>query len=65
MTPKIGDRIELLAMPNDPSPIPSGTKGKVEPITDIGHGEHQVGVKWENGRTLMLILPHDKIRICD
>ena len=61
--PNVGEKIELIAMPNDPNPIPSGTKGSVESVTNIGHGEYQIGVKWENGRTLMLILPHDKIRI--
>lgn len=55
------DRIELVDMPNDPCPIEPGTLGTVEAVTDLGE-EQQVRVKWDNGRTLMLILPHDTVK---
>jgi hypothetical protein len=60
---KIGDRIKLLEMPNDPDPIPAGTCGVITGINPIGAGEFQIIVKWEIGRSLMLILPHDKIKV--
>jgi len=56
---KEGDRIELLCMPNDPTPIPPGTKGVVEWVQELGGDQYQVAVKWENGRRLMLIIPED------
>ena len=37
-TPKVGDRIELVAMPNDPDPIPSGSKGTVTNVRQCGSG---------------------------
>jgi Domain of unknown function (DUF4314) len=58
MTIPIGARIELVFM-NDPyDPIPSGSRGTVEFAN-----EYQVGVRWDNGRSLMLALPEDKFRI--
>lgn len=63
---KIGDRVELIDMPDDPSPIPVGTKGTVERINDVkGLGFTQVQVKWDNGRTLMLSIPPDRVRIIE
>ena len=60
MTLQKDDRIELIRMDNDPTPVPVGTKGTVTYVTDLGRGETQVGVKWDNGRSLSLILPHDE-----
>lgn len=60
-----GDRIELLHMPNDPDPIPRGTQGTVTYVSELNFGrrpETQIGVKWDNGRTLSVILPTDSIR---
>jgi hypothetical protein len=60
--PRIGDRIRLVAMNDDPDPIPYGTLGTVTAI----HNHHdwvQVEVDWDNGRALMLSLPHDRIEI--
>jgi hypothetical protein len=59
-----GDRIALLSMPDDPDPIPPGTKGTVLDVQEIGSGEDrwfQVNVKWDDGRTLMLSVPPDRI----
>lgn len=66
---KVGDRIELVEMPDDPNPIPTGTKGTIEHINpvDFGRGDKftQIDVKWDNGRTLMLSIPPDRIRIIE
>jgi hypothetical protein len=63
---RIGDRIELLSMPDDPDPIPVGTRGT---ITYVGSElpsrrgpSRQYGVKWDNGRTLGLACPPDRVR---
>lgn len=53
-----GTRIELISM-NDPfAPVPSGTKGTVECVDDMG----QIHMKWDNGRTLALIPGEDSFR---
>lgn len=62
----IGDRIELLSMPDDPDPVPTGTQGTVESITRVpmrGKSFTQVGVKWDNGRTLSLVMPPDRVKV--
>ena len=64
--PKPGDRIRLVAMPDDPDPIPIGEVGTVIEVTRHGDGKnawHQVDVEWDHGRTLMLTLPPDRIEI--
>jgi hypothetical protein len=61
-----GARIELLAMPQDPNPIPSGTQGTVIDSTAVHLGaEHftQILVQWDTGRTLSCVTPPDRIRI--
>ena len=59
---RIGDRVELIEMPEDPAPIPPGTQGTVDWV-----GEHsrfvQIGVRWDNGRSLMLCVPPDRFRV--
>ena len=64
--PMVGDTIEMVEMDGEPYPIPPGTKGVVNRInTQIfqGESEEHLWVNWENGRTLKVLLPHDKIRI--
>ncbi len=61
-TPKPGDRIRLLAMPDDPDPIEPGTTGTVVAVRDQGTWA-QVDVKWDNGRTLMLVVPPDEFEV--
>ena len=64
--PKPGDRIRLIAMPDDPDPIPTGEVGTVIEVRRHGDGNnvwHQVDVEWDHGRTLMLTLPPDQIEI--
>lgn len=50
--PGIGDRVRLIEMPNDPAPIPPDTLGTVNYVSP---GPGQIGVKWDNGRTLFLV----------
>ena len=65
--PLIGDTIEMVEMEGeDPNPILPGTKGVVTNITSNifqGIPEEHLSINWENGRTLKVLLPHDKIRI--
>lgn len=62
---KVGDRIELTSMQEDPDPVPIGTKGTVEWVEtqDLGDGPRMhVAVKWDNGRSLGLVCPPDRYR---
>lgn len=65
--PMVGDTIEMIEMKGeDPNPIPTGTKGVVTKIDSqvfSGIPEEHLEVKWENGRSLKVLLPHDKIKI--
>jgi hypothetical protein len=68
--PLPGDTIEMIEMDgDDPDPILPGTKGIVGdikshtlPNNHIKWEEH-IEVNWENGRTLKVLLPVDKIKI--
>ncbi len=46
-----GTEVELIAMPEDPYPVPPGTRGKVLMVDDAG----QLVMKWNNGSSLSLI----------
>lgn len=60
---KEGDRIELVLMGDDPDPIKVGTKGTIIKVNFLpSWNETQVSVKWDNGRTLRVLLPQDKIK---
>ena len=64
--PRPGDRIRLLAMDDDPCPIPVGQVGTVLGVTRHGGGKDawdQIDVAWDNGRTLMLVSPPDRFEI--
>lgn len=53
--PKRGQRIRLLAMSDDPDPIPVGTEGTVLGVSLVGHGRdawHQIHVAWDNAISL-------------
>lgn len=54
----VGTRVELISMGNDPNPIEGGTRGTVNYVDDIG----QIGMKWDNGRSLSLIPGEDSFR---
>ena len=66
--PMVGDTIEMINMEDEVNAIPKGTKGVVKNISShvfSGEPEEHLEVKWENGRTLKVLLPHDKIRIIE
>ena len=60
---RVGDRIEMLDMPNDPDPIPEGTQGTVVSVTidPFDQAEHIIGVDWDNGRTLNICTKEDRV----
>ena len=75
-TPQPGDQIRLLAMSDDPDPIPPGTTGTVIAVRQHGSWS-QVDVKWDNlargclptfrsmladcgSRSTSVLLPHDQ-----
>jgi hypothetical protein len=60
----IGDRIELVEMHDDPDPIPAGTQGTVDWVNELPEFA-QIGVRWDNGRTLMLCVPPDSFRVVE
>jgi hypothetical protein len=68
---RIGDRIELIHMPNDPDPIPPGTQGVVTDINFRSDTDQtaklrdQISVEWDNGRSLMLIQGVDRYRVIE
>jgi hypothetical protein len=53
----VGDRIELVEMPDDPDPIPVGEKGTVRKINAGPYPT--LHVDWDSGRTLNLIVGKD------
>ncbi len=63
-TPKRGDRIRLISMPDDPDPIKPGATGAVTAVRPYRFGLHgpwtQIDVDWDNGRKLMLSVPPDE-----
>ena len=59
-----GDRIRLVSMVDDPDPIPTGTTGTVLSVSDQSDW-CQVDVDWDNGRSLMLSLPDDRVEVLE
>lgn len=66
---KVGDRVRMIHMPDDPNPIPSGTEGVVTDITRVQMGPRgersftQISVDWDNGRTLRCVSPPDTLAV--
>lgn len=61
-----GDRIRLVAMPDDPDPVQPGSTGTVLSATPHRFGSTervQVDVAWDNGRKLMLVMPPDEVEV--
>ncbi|MFG0291472.1 MAG: DUF4314 domain-containing protein [Rhodopirellula sp. JB044] len=57
---KAGDRVRLIEMGDDPDPIPAGTTGTVAGAYPQ-HDWLQLDVDWDNGRSLMLSIPPDRV----
>jgi hypothetical protein len=58
---QVGDRVTLVSM-DDPDPVPSGTEGVVTHVADltfVNKPQLQVGVRWDNGRSLSCLVPPD------
>lgn len=53
-----GTRVELIQM-EDPQAPPTGTRGTVISVDDIG----TIHVKWDNGSTLGVVLGEDQCRV--
>ena len=53
-----GTRIRLLSMTDDPDPIAPGTEGTV-----IGGNGEQLWVRWENGRSLNVLVGIDRYQV--
>lgn len=61
--PKVGDRIELVKMPDDPCPIEPGAQGTVLLTPQLFEDRYQIHVDWDNKRTLSLVVPPDEFLI--
>lgn len=59
MSYPVGTRIEMLYSSDPFDPIPPGTRGTVALIDDGG----TLHMKWDNGRTLGLIVGEDSFRV--
>ena len=53
-----GTRIELIEMEDSLAPVPSGTRGTVKVVDDIG----QLHMHWDNGRSLAVVPGEDSFR---
>lgn len=53
-----GTRLELISMDDPYAPVPPRTRGTVQYVDDIG----QVGMAWDNGRSLSLVPGEDSFR---
>lgn len=55
----VGTKLKLLSMQDPHSPVPSGTEGEVVYIDSIG----TLKMKWDNGRTLGIIVSEDSFEV--
>ena len=53
-----GARVRLLSMPDDPDPLPPGSEGTV-----TGGNGSQIWVKWDSGRSLILLPGVDRYTV--
>lgn len=62
---KIGTRVRLAShMWDDPDPVPHGMTGTVDYVGPwLSDGTMQIGVQWDNGRSLIAVLPHDRLDV--
>jgi len=62
----VGKRIRLLEMgADDPCPIPAGTTGTVQRVSNPFPDQTQIGVKWDIPRSLSLVVPPDRFEVID
>lgn len=54
-----GTRVRILNMPDDPYPVPPGTRGTVRFVDDAGN----IHVCWATGSTLGLIVGCDEFEV--
>lgn len=54
----VGTRVEVISMPDEPSPLPVGTLGTV-----TGGNAAQVYVEWDGGSNLSLLPGIDKWKV--
>lgn len=59
--PQVGDRIRLIEMPYDPSPILSGTEGTVTSVTVFPDPIPSSYSEWEGGRAVRTQIPAPNI----
>jgi hypothetical protein len=66
---KVGDRIRLLEMQDDPDPIPPGTTGTVTSVHQFRglgprlEGAWHISVNWDVSRSLALCYPPDHFEV--
>ena len=56
----------MLAMPEDPHPISSGSEGTIAYMSRVMMGREsydQVEVDWDNGRSISLVIPPDVVEV--
>ena len=58
-----GSRVRLINMPDDPDPIEPGSEGTINYVGRVSGFGQQIGVKWDSGRTLMLIVGVDDFEV--
>ena len=62
--PRPGDRIRLVSMHEDPDPIRPGEVGTILEVRPCERDTWlQIEVTWDNGRTLMLVVPPDRFEL--
>lgn len=65
---KAGDRVELIAMYDDPDAVAPGTRGTIHRCEMAGSGTDaflQVDVGWDDGGRSMLAVPPDELRLIE
>ena len=65
---KVGNRIRLIDMPNDPCPISKGDMGTVVSVSPVSfkHADAnswQIAMRWDNGRRLSMVTPTDTFEV--